>query len=65
MKKFDFLPEFDCVYSFEKNERDLAELDEEKKLNMGNSQKKRQSLTTMKIIKKIIHFIISFIIQVT
>ena len=31
---FDFLPNFDCVYSFAKIERDLAELDEEKKQNI-------------------------------
>ena len=32
----DFLPNFDCVYSFEKNERELSELDEEKKKNIDN-----------------------------
>ena len=31
-----FLPNFDCVYSFEKNERELSELDEEKKKNIDN-----------------------------
>lgn len=32
----DILPDFDCVYSSQKNERDLAELDEEKKQNIEN-----------------------------
>ncbi len=30
----EILPDFNCVYSFEKNERELAELDEEKKKNI-------------------------------
>lgn len=32
----DILPNFNCVYSFEKNERGLSELDEEKKQNVDN-----------------------------
>ena len=32
----DILPNFNCVYSFEKNERGLSELDEEKKQNIDN-----------------------------
>ena len=35
-KNPDFIPSFECVYSIEKNERGLTELDDEKKKNIEN-----------------------------
>ena len=35
-KNPDFIPNFECVYSIEKNERGLTELDDEKKKNIEN-----------------------------
>ena len=36
----EILPDFKCVYSFEKNERELAELDEDKKQNLQTLKNK-------------------------